>query len=157
MRRGAPCTFLKYGVDIALNTGNFMYFIPMLLTQRFFKDDKETLLKLLEIYHEEMVIIHLGQNWDINWHNNDYIPTEEQYLQMVAFKTGVLPRMALRMCTHILGLNESLQEAFFNFAQNIGIAFQIQDDIINLESEEFAKGKEILGEDIYEVIIFRII
>ena len=45
----------------------------------------------------------MGQGWDIYWHSNkDYIPTEDQYMQMVSFKTGVMFRMVAAMVLTII-------------------------------------------------------
>jgi geranylgeranyl pyrophosphate synthase len=50
-----------------------------------------------------MVNIHLGQAWDIYWHGSkDIVPTEDQYFQMVSFKTGVMFRMAAAMILTVL-------------------------------------------------------
>ena len=65
-RRGQPCTYLKYGTDIAINTGNFMYFYPITLMQNYIKEKHQ--LGIYQIYANEMNNIHLGQNWDITWH-----------------------------------------------------------------------------------------
>jgi geranylgeranyl pyrophosphate synthase len=59
MRRGYPCTYLKYGVDVAVNTGTFMYFAPTVRIGNFIKDEKKH-LPLLKIYLEETTNIHLG-------------------------------------------------------------------------------------------------
>jgi geranylgeranyl pyrophosphate synthase len=90
-----------YGTDIAVNAGNMMYFAPMLSLLRNAKFAPDILLKLSQIYLEEMVQLHIGQGWDILWHSPDKLagqyPTEAQYLQMTAHKTGVLARLSSRM------------------------------------------------------------
>lgn len=56
-----------------------------------------------------MTNIHLGQGWDIAWHSEksaDKIPTEDQYLQMVSHKTGVLVRLGARLVCTALNLSE---------------------------------------------------
>ena len=66
-RRGDLCTYKKFGVDIAVNAGNFMYFAPMLKLENYVKDPKIA-LAIHKIYAEEMTAIHFGQGWDIYWH-----------------------------------------------------------------------------------------
>ncbi len=107
MRRNKPCVHKIYGVDVAVNTGNFMYYAPI---QYIYKSNvfSSTLkLDLVKIYLEEMVDLHIGQGWDIVWHNNNKIegnyPTEEQYLQMTAHKTGALARLAARLVGVFVG------------------------------------------------------
>ena len=60
----------------------------------------------MQIYLEEIVQLHVGQGWDILWHNIDKLegeyPTQNQYLQMTAHKTGVLARLVARMiCAYV--------------------------------------------------------
>ena len=66
-RRGDLCTYHKFGTDIAVNAGNFMYFQPMNKMDLYVPVEHH--LALFKILHEEMLNIHLGQAWDIFWHN----------------------------------------------------------------------------------------
>jgi geranylgeranyl diphosphate synthase type 3 len=65
---------------------------------------------MTEIYIEEMTNLHLGQGWDILWHNieqlNGKYPTENDYLQMTAHKTGVLARLSARLVCTALNISE---------------------------------------------------
>ena len=67
-RRGELCTYKKFGIDIAINAGDFVYMAPMLKVGEYI-DSPEMQLKMHRIYHEEMTSIHFGQGWDIYWHN----------------------------------------------------------------------------------------
>jgi geranylgeranyl pyrophosphate synthase len=58
-RRGQPCTYIKYGVDVASNTSTFLYFAPLLRIEEFIKE-KPKRAKVLNIYNEEMVNLMLG-------------------------------------------------------------------------------------------------
>lgn len=106
IRRNKPCVHHLYGIDISLNAGNFMYYAPMLHLLKCGKFSSCQLTKMGQIYVEEMVNLHIGQGWDILWHNVDKLegkyPTEQQYFQMTAHKTGVLVRLATRLvCTYL--------------------------------------------------------
>ena len=153
-RRGKPCTYKIYGVDIATNAGNTMYYLPLLpLIENREKIPPEKLSRVYEIYVQEMIKLGLGQAMDIAWHkglaNADKIG-EKDYLQMCAYKTGTLARMSAKMAAVLAGANEELVEKFGRFAESIGIAFQMQDDILDLSSEEFAEKKGGRGKDITE-------
>lgn len=135
-----------------------MYFAPALGLLKAYekKFPAEKTLDLMRIYTEEMVNIHLGQGWDIYWHNCDKIeslPNEAQYLQMTAHKTGVLARMSARLTCAIIGLDDAVQKRFAQFSEKVGVAFQIQDDILNLTGAEYVATKGYYGEDIFEVKI----
>jgi len=154
LRRGKPCTYRIFGVDIAVNAGNAMYFLPLLAVIK--NKDKlaqDRLNRLYEIYIEEMVNISFGQAMDIAWHRgmaNANSIDEQHYLQMCAYKTGTLARMAARMAAVVAGANEDLTEKLGGFAEAIGIAFQMQDDILDLTSSEFGEKKGAVGMDISE-------
>jgi geranylgeranyl pyrophosphate synthase len=154
LRRGKPCTYLLYGLDIAVNLSTLMFFLPMLaLIANKNRISPDRLNRLYEIYIQEMVNISLGQAIDIAWHRGLISPheiTEEEYLQMCAYKTGTLARMAARMACVVAGAGDDTTEKMGRFAESLGIAFQIQDDILDLVGEEFAKKKGGLGKDITE-------
>jgi len=154
MRRGKPCTYRIYGIDIAINVGNAMYYMPLITLMKY-RDriSKEKLSKLYEIYVQEMINLSFGQAMDIAWHkglaNADQINVEN-YMQMCAYKTGTLARMAARMAAVLADADEKLVEKLGRFAEAIGVAFQVQDDILDLTSPEFAEKKGGRGQDITE-------
>ena len=153
LRRGKPCSYLIYGLDVAVNTGNMMYYLPLLpLLKAKGKFNSETLLKIYETYVREMTNLSLGQAMDIAWHNgmcNADNLSEKEYLQMCAFKTGTLARMSAKIAAILSGADDELIEKVGDYAETIGIAFQIQDDVLNLVEGEFTEKKG-LGEDITE-------
>lgn len=154
LRRGKPCTYKIYGLDIAINAGNTMYYLPLLpLIVNRDKISPEKLARLYEIYVQEMINLSLGQAMDIAWHkglaNADAL-SEEDYLQMCAYKTGTLARMAAKMAAVLADAGDELVERIGLFAESIGVAFQIRDDILDLVGEEFAQRKGGLGQDITE-------
>jgi len=153
-RRGKPSLHLIYGIDIATNVGDLLYFVPFLpLMKNKDKFDKEKILKVYEICIQELIRVGTGQATDIAWHNglsNADNLTEAEYLQMVANKTGCNPRMGARIAAVLAGRTYEEVEILGKFGETIGIAFQIQDDILNLTGKEFAEKKGGLGEDISE-------
>ncbi|MEM2419875.1 MAG: polyprenyl synthetase family protein, partial [Candidatus Bathyarchaeia archaeon] len=153
-RRGKPCTYKIYGLDIAINAGNAMYYLPLLpLMENREKIGAEKLAKIYEIYVQEMINLSLGQAMDVAWHkglaNADQI-SEEDYLQMCAYKTGTLARMAAKIAAVLADADDELVEKLGLFAESIGVAFQIQDDVLDLTGEEFAEKKGGRGQDITE-------
>ncbi len=150
VRRGDKAIHVKYGLDVAVNLSSAMYFLPLKLLMEMEVGDP-TYRRLVNAYLEDMIRIHLGQATDIGWHRGLRDPetiTVEHYLEMCANKTGVLPRMAARFAAIAAGLGEEEERKLGKFAESIGIAFQIQDDILNVTSAE-SLGKEF-GEDIRE-------
>jgi geranylgeranyl pyrophosphate synthase len=113
----------------------------------------EKLTRVYEIYAQEMINLSLGQAMDIAWHKGlaeaDNI-NEKDYLQMCAYKTGALARLSAKIASVLAGANESLVEKLGSFAESIGVAFQMQDDVLDLTSDEFEKSKGGHGQDIAE-------
>jgi geranylgeranyl pyrophosphate synthase len=78
-RRGDLCTYRKFGVDYAVNAGCFMYFAPMTKMHEYVKDPVKQ-SEIWKIHTQELTNIHIGQAWDIHWHNKKgKVPTEDQY------------------------------------------------------------------------------
>jgi geranylgeranyl pyrophosphate synthase len=153
-RRGKPCTYRIYGLDIAVNAGNAMYYLPLLpLMEQKHKIPAQKLARVYEVYVQEMINLSLGQAMDIAWHRGlakaDTI-TEQDYLQMCAYKTGTLARMAAEMAAVLSDADDELVNKLGQFAENIGVAFQVQDDILDLTSAEFTQKKGGRGQDITE-------
>jgi geranylgeranyl pyrophosphate synthase len=154
VRRGKPCSHKIYGGDIAINAGNAMYYLPLMpIMANRDKLSAEAQRDVYEIYVQEMINLSMGQAMDIAWHrslaNADAL-TEQDYLQMCAYKTGTLARMSAKIAATLSGAENNLVENLGRLAECIGVAFQMQDDILDLTGEEFAKSKGCVGGDISE-------
>jgi len=154
LRRGKPCIHKIFGIDVAVNAGNFMYFYPLLaLVKNKEKFSSEVLVRAYEVYAQEMMNLALGQGTDIFWHNGKAINIEEdEYLQMCAFKTGCLSRMSARLAVILSEGSDEIAEAAGRVAEAMGIAFQIQDDILDIVASDEGRtdfGKAF-GNDIKE-------
>jgi geranylgeranyl pyrophosphate synthase len=149
LRRGDTCTYKKFGLDIAINLGSAMYFVPYTIVQDS-SLSTEAKNKIYELWMQELVRLHTGQGMDILWHRGQKFDiSEEEYLQMCAYKTGTLARFSTKLGAILGNGSEEQIEKLGKFGENVGVAFQIQDDILNLVGKEFAKGKGA-GEDIHE-------
>jgi len=154
MRRGKPCTYKLFGLDIAINSGNAMYYLPLLpLIKNRGKIPANILNKAYEVYVQEMINISFGQAMDIAWHKGladaDGID-EQDYLQMCAYKTGTLARIAAKLAAVLSEADDELTEKLGHFAEAVGVVFQIQDDVLDLTGKEFTEKKGARGMDISE-------
>ncbi len=146
-RRGKPCAHITFGMDVAINAGSWLYFEGAAAINTAAIDDA-TKLKLYNLFMTELRLLHLGQAMDIKWHRNkSLIPTIEEYTAMVRNKTGTLARLAVK--TGILSGGGSDQEILKSgqIAQDIGVGFQIIDDVTNLTTGNPGKKR---GDDIVE-------
>lgn len=154
LRRGKPCTYKIFQLDIAVNAGNGMYYLPLLpIMVNRQRLHLEIQRNVYEIYVQEMINLSMGQAMDIAWHrgiaNADSV-SEQDYLQMCAYKTGTLARMSAKLAAVLSGADNQLTEKLGRLAECIGVAFQMQDDVLDLTGQEFAKKKGGVGQDISE-------
>ncbi len=152
-RRGAPAVHIKYGIDVATNLGDFLFFYPI----TFLSSDKtindEIKSKVFNIYLENMIRVTIGQAADIAWHagliDSSKI-SEKEYLQMSNDKTGVLARFSCELSGILAGAEDETIKKLGDFGAAVGIAFQIQDDILNIDESKVSESKGGVGDDITE-------
>ena len=152
LRRGKPCMHLIHGVDIAVNNGCSLYFLPLTtLYRNTEKLDAKKVSDIYNLYGEELLRVSVGQAMDILWHKGEKENiSEDEYLQMVVYKTGVLARFAAKLGAIVGDGSKEQIDALGKFGEAMGIGFQIQDDILELTGGEFKKGKGSEGGDIHE-------
>ena len=146
-RRGKPAVHLIYGTDLSINTGNFLYFLPHIcIDSSSFKD--EIKLAAYRYYNDSMTHLHIGQGLDILWHRDkDYIPSEDEYMTMCSFKTGALSQLSGRLGVRAGGGSKETALAMGKACQQMGVGFQILDDVTNLTTGNPGKKR---GDDIVE-------
>jgi geranylgeranyl pyrophosphate synthase len=149
MRRGKPSTHRAFGIDTAINDGNLLYFLPLeLLYNNSLRLPEKKLISIYNLYAQEMLRLSFGQALDIHWRKSKLAVSEKEYLQMCVYKTGTLARLSAKLGAILGGASASQADALGRFAASLGVAFQIQDDILNLKPGK-GWGKK-LGEDITE-------
>jgi octaprenyl-diphosphate synthase len=144
-RRGKPSIHRIYGIDTAINSGSFLYFLALSCIE-FHNSDKKALV--YKLWAEYMRGLHLGQGIDISWHRKiSFIPTIDEYFVMCGLKTGSLSRMAAEIGAYAAGASAETAKKFGDATENLGIGFQILDDIRNLTTGLPGKKR---GDDIVE-------
>ena len=147
LRRGHSAAHIKYGVDVALNAGSWLYFeAPVCIDKAPVSDSVKNYF--YKLYTNELRRLHLGQAMDIYWHRTpDFFPTVEEYKAMVRCKTGTLASLAAQIGAIAGGADINDAREIGDIAANIGIGFQIIDDVINLKTGNVGKKR---GDDIVE-------
>lgn len=152
-RRGKPAVHIIYGMDAAINSGSFLYFLPFRCID-LWNAPAEKKLTLYQVCSEYLRRVHLGQAMDIAWHRNDKaLPSIDEYLQMCKLKTGTLAKMAAICGVHIAGDNfnvssgKSVADYLGDAVEKLGVGFQILDDVKNLTTGIPGKKR---GDDIVE-------
>jgi len=162
-RRGKPAVHLLYGMDTAINSGAFMYFLPLAClsswSQAANADPKAAVKReqVWALWASHMRALHVGQSMDIAWHRDFHsLPSLDEYLRMCRLKTGCLARFAAVLGVHCASFADSalgetevthLSAAFARAAEQLGVGFQILDDEKNLRTGVPGKKR---GDDIVE-------
>ena len=153
-RRGDPALHHSHGTDIALNAGNALYFVPLKIIAENSADlSAQQRLDAYEMLTHELNRTHLGQGMDICWHNQKAVEVDEaQYFEMCACKTGCLARIVARLAAIVTGHSDEVERQLARYAEEMSIAFQIGDDILDIEhtldrAGDFGKA---FGNDIRE-------
>lgn len=150
LRRGKPTCHIAYGLDTAVNTGMALHVLPLkvISANKNLSDKKK--LELYNIYVDEVVNVSFGQALDIHWHKNQTLDVDlNKYLEMVRLKTGSLMRMSMRMAAAIGDQNKDTMRSVKEYSESIGMAFQIKDDILDIQTDDEKFGKSY-GNDITE-------
>jgi len=141
LRRGVPVAHSIFGVAPVINTANYVYFLAL---EKCYKLNND---KAMHVFVTEMLNLHRGQGYDIKWRDSTTCPSEEEYISMVTDKTGGLFRLAVGLLQSFATTNQSVD--YIPLVNNLGLYFQIRDDLINLADEEYMKSKSFC-EDLTE-------
>ncbi|CAI49939.1 bifunctional short chain isoprenyl diphosphate synthase [Natronomonas pharaonis DSM 2160] len=147
LRRGVPAVHREYDLETAILAGDTLYskaFEYMLDTGAPAERSVEALDELATTCTE----ICEGQALDVDFENRSDVTTEE-YLEMVEFKTAVLYAAAASIPAILLGSDDETVEALHGYGLDIGRAFQIQDDLLDLTAPSDELGKQ-RGSDLVE-------
>lgn len=151
-RRGAPALHQTHGVPAAVNCGDGL----LALTLRPLLDNTELLglgraLRVLEIYAAMVVETYEGQAQELQWiEDGAWDLSDFDYENMVLNKTCSYSFVApARVGAAVAGVPDEVEHQMVPFFRRLGLAFQIQDDLLNLEQGREAYGKELAG-DLWE-------
>lgn len=148
-RRGRPSLHKEFGVPTAINASDALY-TAALLTILKGNPSAEKLKSFFGIVVKSFSEMVRGQGNELYWYRSGKFEiSEKEYLEMAMGKTGALFGLSCRLGAHSTEASEKTQLAFEKFGENLGIAFQIRDDILNLTGNPQKFRKEI-GEDVRE-------
>jgi geranylgeranyl diphosphate synthase type II len=142
IRRGQETVHEKWNQNIAILSGDVLL---VKAYQELAKQDSKVLPDLLNLFNKTAVEVCEGQQFDMDFESRDNVSIEE-YIEMIRLKTSVLLGCALEMGAIIAEASKKDRELIYEFGQQIGIAFQIQDDILDLYADPEKFGKQVGGD-----------
>jgi geranylgeranyl diphosphate synthase type II len=149
LRRGRPTLSAEYGTALALNTGDALAVLANRALRHYARDLDRDLSDRLQAEFEVMALRTLeGQATELGWRHDDVRDlTPEHYLDLIMHKTCWYTTIHPLRVGALLGSQGSADlRPMVRFGFHLGAAFQIQDDLLNLEGDERESGKEIDGE-----------
>ncbi len=142
LRRKMPTVHMKYDVNSAILSGDVML---VYCYQCLGKYPDEIALPLIKVFTNMAIKLCEGQRLDMDFETRSDVEISE-YLTMIEYKTAVLIACSLEMGGIIANVSLSERKALYEFGKNIGIAFQIQDDILDSFGNEEEVGKKPCGD-----------
>ena len=142
IRRGQPTVYKKWDQAVAILSGDLMMIkaIDMLCETK-----TDQLKKLILIFNKAAAEVCEGQQIDMNFENRNDVSVKE-YLNMITLKTAVLLGCSLELGAVISNADAKDAQHIYEFGKNIGVAFQIQDDILDSFGDGDKVGKKIGGD-----------
>ena len=142
LRRGMETIYKKWGSDVAILSGDTMLikaFQYVLNTNNKYR--YEVFAELCKVALE----VCEGQQLDLNFETRDDVALDE-YLEMIRLKTAVLLGSVLKIGAIVAGADEESQKIIYDFGVDIGMAFQLQDDVLDCYADVDVFGKMIGGD-----------
>ena len=141
-RRGHDTVHKKWDANTAILSGDAMLVVAY---QRLASVDQTKLKPVLDLFTETALEIDEGQQFDIDFENRNDVK-EEEYIEMIRLKTSVLLACALKIGAILANAPVTDAEALYKFGEQLGLAFQLQDDLLDVYGDTKVFGKEIGGD-----------
>jgi len=142
IRRGAPTVHKKWNINTAILSGDAMLIEAYMMLMN---SEKPIPLNVLEVFSKVALDVCIGQQHDMDFEKQQNIKVE-QYLEMIRLKTAVLLSASIATGAILGGANVSDIKLLSEFGEKIGIAFQLQDDLLDTFGDVKTFGKNIGGD-----------
>lgn len=142
MRRGHATVHKKWDANTAILSGDSML---VLSYQRIAQCAPQYLPQILDLFTTTALEIGEGQQYDMEFETRDDV-CEAEYIEMIRLKTSVLLACAMKMGAIQAGASPADQDALYRYGESLGLAFQLQDDYLDVYGDPFVFGKNIGGD-----------
>lgn len=142
LRRGHATVHKKWNANTAILSGDSML---VLAYQRMQQCSSDKMAEVLALFTETALEIGEGQEYDMAFEHRDDV-SEEEYIEMIRLKTSVLLACALKIGAILAGASKEDADNLYRFGEQIGLAFQLQDDFLDVYGDTRVFGKAIGGD-----------
>ncbi len=142
VRRGFKTIHEKYNLNTAILSGDVL----MIKACEYLSKVEAIYFKtVFDVYTKTAIEVCEGQQYDIDFETKDAV-THDEYIEMIRLKTSVLLAASMKIGAILGGSQDDDSELLYTYAENLGIAFQIQDDILDCYGDEKLVGKQPGGD-----------
>ena len=142
VRRGKSTVHKKWDANTAVLSGDAMLIIAF---RHFIEARCEGKEQILELFANTALEICEGQQYDVNFERRTDV-TESEYMEMIRLKTSVLLACAAKAGALAAGASPEDADTLYRFAEKMGLAFQVQDDWLDVYGDPKVFGKKIGGD-----------
>ncbi len=142
LRRGKQTVHEKWNSNIGILSGDVLL---VKAYQQLNKCEKDIAIELQEIFSQTAKEVCEGQQYDMDFESRENV-TIEEYLEMIKLKTAVLLACCLKMGSVCAGASRKSAEVFCTAGKNLGIAFQLTDDYLDVFGDTAKVGKQSGGD-----------
>lgn len=142
LRRGMATVHEKWNSNVGILSGDALLIVAY---QHLCRLDGKYLPDVMKIFNQTAIEVCEGQQMDMEFESRMDVTTAE-YIEMIRLKTSVLLGAALKIGAIISDASDKNQELLYQFGVHIGIAFQIQDDILDFYADPEKFGKQVGGD-----------
>ncbi len=142
MRRNKPSVHKKYNENVAILSGDAM---SIMAYQYLAKTNSEAYRDVMQLFSETAIQVCEGQQYDMDFEDRMDVSIDD-YLNMIRLKTAVLIACSLKMGALIGGASNEDADLIYDFGINLGLAFQLQDDLLDVYADQDKFGKKIGGD-----------
>ena len=143
LRRNFQTVHNKWNTSQAILSGDVMAFIA---NECFLQAPANSLLKVFRVFNKAAIEVCIGQQLDMDYEKATIV-TQKEYLRMIELKTAVLFAASAKTGALIGGADDKDADLLYEYGRNLGLAFQLQDDLLDIYGDVKVFGK-ILGGDI---------
>lgn len=143
MRRKRPSVHAKWNQNVAILSGDAMLIKAYDLLSH---TSGSHMPQILDVFNQTALQVCEGQQYDMDYEQSLTV-SRDDYIRMVQYKTAVLLAASLKIGALLGGADESQSDCLYEFGKNIGIAFQLQDDLLDVFADPAVFGK-VTGNDI---------
>lgn len=148
MRRGKPTVHKKWNENTAILSGDAM----LIRAYQFLEDiNPKFAAEVFKVFNQTALDVCIGQQYDMNFENRplgakENSVSEEEYIHMISKKTSVLIAASLQIGAILGGASKENAKHLFDFGENLGLSFQLQDDLLDVFGNSQIFGKRIGGD-----------